>query len=72
LPTIKKEEFAEAYDVIYEDVPAWFTADDLAKHPNNQLIAALLAQEKVEGEGILEDDGSFVVDLEVPARICKM
>lgn len=70
------KDFVEAYRVIYEDIPAFYTHDDLKAHSNNRLLAEMLAEERREetepGEEEEEEDeeeGDFVVEMNSKARI---
>lgn len=70
--TVKKEEFVEAYSVIFESIPAWFTSEDLVNHPNNRLLASMLGHDREEraAEEDPQEDEEFVVeDLNVPVRM---
>jgi hypothetical protein len=36
---VKKEDYLEAYSVVFDDIPPHFSADDLSEHPNNHLLS---------------------------------
>lgn len=44
--SVKKEEFIEAYNVVYEQIPPHFDSDHLTSHPNNRLLAHMLASQR--------------------------
>lgn len=40
---VTKEDFAEAFSVIYEFIPAYYSFDDFEQHASNRLLSEMLA-----------------------------